>query len=100
QMSSRIITAAETEQTSVAWDRWHRHRDGLEHLDQLPAVAIVRELSTRQLPDVNGRTVLDCASARGGFSRVLADMGAEVTAIDLSEVAVELTRRQLGPGRG
>ncbi len=99
-MSSPIVSVAEIEQTSVAWDRWHRHRDGLEHLDQLPAVAVWRELAIRQLPDMNGRSVLDCASARGGFSRVLADMGAEVTAIDLSEVAVELTRRQLGPGRG
>lgn len=99
-MGPRTSSAAETEQTSVAWDRWHRHRDGLEHLDQLPAVAIWRELAIRQLPDLSGRTVLDCASARGGFSRVLADMGADVTAIDLSEVAVELTRRQLGPGRG
>ena len=99
-MSFPTVSAAETAQTSVAWDRWHRHRDALEHLDQLPAVAVWRELAIRQLPEMNGRNVLDCASARGGFSRVLADLGAEVTAVDLSEVAVELTRRQLGPGRG
>lgn len=43
--------------------------------------------------------MLDCGSARGGFSRDLAARGARVTAVDSSSVAVELTRRLLG-GRG
>jgi 2-polyprenyl-3-methyl-5-hydroxy-6-metoxy-1,4-benzoquinol methylase len=77
------------------WDEWHRGRDALERRSALPEVAVWRELALRHLGDVEGLSVLDCGSARGGFSRVLAERGAHVTAVDASAVAVELTRRQL-----
>lgn len=100
RVSTRTASAAEIEEVAAAWDRWHRVRDEREQREQVPSVAVWRELAIRRLPDVEGLSVLDCGSARGGFSRSLAEMGADVTAVDLSKVAVELTRRQLGPGRG
>ncbi len=84
---------------AAAWDRWHRERDQLEQLDQLPGTAVWRDLAIAQLQDLEGKRVLDCGCARGGFDRLLADRGAVVTAVDISGVAVELTRRQLD-GRG
>jgi SAM-dependent methyltransferase len=79
----------------AGWDAWHRGRDELEQRNALPDVAIWRELALRHLPDLSGRRVLDLGSARGGFSRALAERGARVTAVDSSTVALELTRRQL-----
>lgn len=99
-MSTRAASAAEIEEVAAAWDRWHRTRDEREQREQVPSVALWREMALRRLPDMEGLCVIDCGSARGGFSRSLAEMGADVTAVDLSKVAVELTRRQLGPGRG
>jgi 2-polyprenyl-3-methyl-5-hydroxy-6-metoxy-1,4-benzoquinol methylase len=85
---------------AAAWDAWHSERDELDRRHELPEAAVWRELALRRLPDLHGLAVLDCGSARGGFSRALADRGASVTAIDTSSVAVRLTEAQLaGAGR-
>lgn len=83
--------------TSTTWDDWHRRRDALDRA--APTEAIWRTLAASALGAVDGLRVIDLGCARGGFDRLLADRGAEVTAVDWSPVAIDLTRAQLG-GRG
>jgi SAM-dependent methyltransferase len=83
---------------SAAANPWHRHADafaawtaaryGAAPEATSPVIAALLEV----LGDVAGQDVLDAACGEGLLSRVLAQRGARVTAIDLSPRLVELAR--------
>lgn len=83
------------------WDDWHNGREQfeLEATEELP-LAWWRETAKRHLPQLDGRRVLDVGCARGGFARDLAQLGATVTAVDISPVAVAYTQAKLDPYGG
>jgi SAM-dependent methyltransferase len=53
-----------------------------------------RQLSALLLGDLGGRTLLDFGCGMGEEAVYLAKLGAHVTAIDISEVGVEITRKR------
>lgn len=55
------------------------------------------EALRRLVPDVSGRRVLDVACGQGIAARLLASLGAEVVAADLSEAMIENARRHGTP---
>ncbi len=83
------------------WDDWHDAREQfeLEATEELP-LAWWRETAKRHLPPLEGRSVLDVGCARGGFARDLAQLGASMTAVDISQVAVDHTQAKLDPHGG
>ena len=55
-----------------------------------------RPFMTAQLPDVNGKTVLDLGCATGYYSKYCLDRGAEVISVDASPKMVENTIKLCG----
>jgi 2-polyprenyl-6-hydroxyphenyl methylase / 3-demethylubiquinone-9 3-methyltransferase len=76
-----------------AYDRWHRNFDGSDDPIDTPWHA----MAIPHLPTLAGRRVLEIGCGRGGFSRLLAQRGADLTAADFSPAAVEVARRLLEP---
>jgi SAM-dependent methyltransferase len=72
---------------TARWDRnaawWDDHIGAEGNATQ---TRILGPATERLLGDVRGRRVLDIACGNGQFARRLADLGAEVVAVDLSEV--------------
>jgi 2-polyprenyl-3-methyl-5-hydroxy-6-metoxy-1,4-benzoquinol methylase len=83
------------------WDDWHSAKEQfeLEATEELP-LAWWRETAKRHLPPLDDRSVLDVGCARGGFARDLAQLGARMTAVDISPVAVAHTQAKLDPHGG
>jgi SAM-dependent methyltransferase len=78
-----------TEQNRRAWDEAHRRR--AEVLGgRLGLPAHVR----RALADLSGKRVLDLQCGTGESAAELAELGATVTAVDISEQALALARAQ------
>lgn len=48
----------------------------------------------RLLGDLKGKKILDLACGQGFFSRAIADLGAEVTGIDISKELIDLAKRR------
>lgn len=48
-------------------------------------------------PDLNGKRVLDAGCGPGAYAEILAERGAKVTSIDISDRMIELARARLGP---
>ena len=76
-----------TEQNRKAWDEIHRSR-GKAMSGQLGIPEQIREL----LPDIEGRHVLHLQCATGESTAQLVELGALVSAVDISPEALELAR--------
>jgi ubiquinone/menaquinone biosynthesis C-methylase UbiE len=82
---------------ATEYDKWHTRvfESDPEHADESsPWYQIVLEY----LPPVEGKRVLEIASGRGGFSRLLAAKGASVCGADFSASAVTIARKRLLSG--
>lgn len=78
-----------TEQNRKAWDEIHRRR--AEAMSgQLGIPDAIREL----LPEVEGKHVLHLQCATGESTADLVDLGALVTAVDISTEAIEIARER------
>ena len=78
-----------TEHNRRAWDEIHRRRaDTLA--DQLGIPAAIRE----RLPDLKGKHVLHLMCATGESTAQLGELGALVTAVDISAEALEVAREK------
>jgi SAM-dependent methyltransferase len=78
-----------TDQNRKAWDEIHRRRTAAME-GQLGIPAQIREL----LPDVAGKHVLHLQCATGESTAELVELGALVTAVDLSTEALEAARER------
>lgn len=78
-----------TEQNRKAWDEIHRRRAGAM-TGQLGIPEGIREL----LPDVEGKHVLHLQCATGEATAELVELGALVTALDISNEALEVARER------
>jgi SAM-dependent methyltransferase len=78
-----------TEQNRKAWDEIHRRRTAAVE-GQLGIPAKVREL----LPDVAGKHVLHLQCATGESTAELVELGALVTAVDISTEALDVARER------
>jgi SAM-dependent methyltransferase len=76
-----------------AYDDWHRNFDVAEDPIDTPW----HTMAIPQLPELEGKRVLEIGCGRGGFSRYLAEHGADLVAADFSPAAVEMARRALDP---
>ena len=79
-----------TEHNRQAWDEIHRRRS----LDPMDEVGIPEPIRAR-LPDVAGKHVLHLQCGTGEATAELVELGALVTAIDLSEEALALARQRV-----
>jgi SAM-dependent methyltransferase len=79
-----------TDYNRRAWDEIHRRRaDAMA--DQLGIPEAIRE----RLPDVNGKHVLHLQCATGESTAELAELGALVTAVDISAEATAVARERV-----
>ena len=78
-----------TDQNRKAWDEIHRRRTAAME-GQLGIPAQIREL----LPDVAGKHVLHLQCATGESTAELVELGALVTAVDISTEALEVARER------
>src|SRR5262245_60696242 len=78
-----------TEQNRKAWDEIHRRRTAAME-GQLGIPAQIREL----LPEVAGKHVLHLQCATGESTAELVELGALVTAVDISTEAIEVARER------
>jgi SAM-dependent methyltransferase len=78
-----------TDQNRKAWDEIHRRRTAAME-GQLGIPAKIREL----LPDVAGKHVLHLQCATGESTAELVELGALVTAVDISTEALEVARER------
>jgi SAM-dependent methyltransferase len=78
-----------TEQNRRAWDEIHRRRAEVM-AGELGIPDRIREL----LPDVQGKHVLHLQCATGESTAELAELGALVTAVDISPEAIEIARER------
>jgi SAM-dependent methyltransferase len=78
-----------TEQNRKAWDEIHRRRTGAM-AGQLGIPEKIREL----LPDLEGKHVLDLQCATGESTAELVELGALVSAVDISAEALEIARER------
>lgn len=78
-----------TEQNRKAWDEIHRRRSAAME-GRLGIPAQIREL----LPEVAGKHVLHLQCATGESTAELVELGALVTAVDISPEAIELARER------
>jgi SAM-dependent methyltransferase len=78
-----------TEQNRKAWDEIHRRR--AEEMSEQPGIPQgIREL----LPEVDGKHVLHLQCGTGESTAELAELGALVTAVDISTEAIEVARER------
>jgi SAM-dependent methyltransferase len=78
-----------TEQNRKAWNEIHRRRTGAM-AGQLGIPAGIREL----LPDIEGKHVLHLQCATGESTAELVELGALVSAVDISTEAIDLARER------
>ena len=83
------------EEAGEAWEEiasgWaERVRTGTDH----NRVYLLDPATMQVLGDVSGRRVLDAGCGEGRFARMLAERGAQVTAVDLSAKMIELAREE------
>jgi SAM-dependent methyltransferase len=78
-----------TDQNRKAWDEIHRRRTAAME-GQLGIPAPIREL----LPDVSGKHVLHLQCATGESTAELVELGALVTAVDISTEALDVARER------
>jgi SAM-dependent methyltransferase len=78
-----------TEQNRKAWDEIHRRRTEAM-AGQLGIPEKIREL----LPDLEGKHVLDLQCATGESTAELVELGALVSAVDISAEALEIARER------
>ena len=78
-----------TDQNRKAWDEIHRRRTAAME-GQLGIPAQIREL----LPDVAGKHVLHLQCATGESTAELVELGALVTAVDISAEALDVARER------
>lgn len=79
---------------ATEYDKWHTKvfESDPEHTDESsPWYQLVLEF----LPPVEGKTILEIACGRGGFSRLLGSRGATVCGADFSESAIAIAKERL-----
>lgn len=84
-----------TEQAIKRWDRFADQYAGMhfEQGDVHKEIFLTPEI-TKLLGDVEGLKILDAGCGEGYFSRILANAGAEVTAVDYSERMLEIAKER------
>ena len=79
---------------ATEYDKWHTNvfKSDPQHQDESsPWYQLLLEF----LPSVQGKSVLEVACGRGGFSRLLASQGALVRGADFSSSAITIARERL-----
>jgi SAM-dependent methyltransferase len=79
-----------TERNRQAWDQLHRQRSA-----DLAGEGAIPEPVRARLPDIGGRHVLHLQCGTGEATAELVELGALVTAIDLSEEALAVARQRV-----
>jgi SAM-dependent methyltransferase len=79
-----------TERNRQAWDLMHRRRSA-----ELAGEGGIPEPVLERLPDVSGKHVLQLQCGTGAVTAELVELGALVTAIDLSEEALAVARQRV-----
>jgi ubiquinone/menaquinone biosynthesis C-methylase UbiE len=82
---------------SAEYDRWHQDRSDPLNLRQGDENSPWHRLLLEYLGPVQGKRVLEMACGRGGFTKLLASMGARVVASDFSSAALEITKQRIAP---
>lgn len=104
----RLLTGEELERgrAAVAGQRWHKPtvelglREGYarwaaDYDDEAnPLIALEEPVVMELVGDITGRDVLDAACGTGRYAIPLAQAGARVTGIDVSEVMLDLARQK------
>jgi glycosyltransferase involved in cell wall biosynthesis/protein-L-isoaspartate O-methyltransferase len=88
----RVLTDPDGD-VATAYDAWHRAAD----VGEDPIDAPWHTMAIPQLPPLDGARVLEIGCGRGGFSKYLAERGADLVAADFSDAAVAITDRMLAP---
>ncbi|MCA9029642.1 MAG: class I SAM-dependent methyltransferase [Planctomycetaceae bacterium] len=83
-------------QLSVDYDSWHAHRLSEEGHDvhDVEKFACWHQMVVPRLGDLSGLKVAEIGCGRGNFAIFLAKQGADVTAMDFSEAAVNIARER------
>ena len=86
---TKMVTSAEQQ----AYDRWHEEIAEGEGEDN--SGSPWHQMAKAHLQDIQGKKTLEIGCGRGGFSKYLLEQGAQLTAADFSNSAVNFTRRLL-----
>ena len=72
--------------------QWTKYAQDWIETDQAVRTGMLDSWMLDALGDVSGKTVIDIGCGEGRFCRLLSDLGAEVTGIDLTETLIERAR--------
>lgn len=72
--------------------QWTKHAQDWTETDQAVRTGFLDTWMLEALGDVSGKTVIDIGCGEGRFCRMLSELGATVTGVDLTEALIERAR--------